>query len=271
MPASTDYFASDWRGVLELNGLRSFEDFWGLKADWFEAPNERRGGWSGVARIELRLPDGGTRGAFLKRQENHVTRTWRHPLRGQATLAREFDNCLEFERHHIPTVKPLYFGLRRVDGDLRAVLLTEELAGFRSLADWMTEWRAQGPPAPRRRRQIAEALAAAVRLMHSRRFRHQCLYPKHLFLRLPDAGASPRGAGPEVRIIDLEKAKRKAFRWLAARRDLSTLERHCGDWSLRDRIRFYRAYLRVTRLRGTERLWRAVERTSRQKRRRSST
>ena len=54
-----DYLADDWQRIFEFNGLRSFDDFWKLEAQWFEEPNQRRGGWSGVARCELKRPEGG--------------------------------------------------------------------------------------------------------------------------------------------------------------------------------------------------------------------
>ena len=87
-----DYVAEPLKPVFDYNGLFGFSDFWNRKIEWFEAPNHRRGGWSGVARSELTLPDGGRLPVFVKRQANHMTRTWRHPFRGQPTLIREFEN-----------------------------------------------------------------------------------------------------------------------------------------------------------------------------------
>jgi hypothetical protein len=254
----SDYWADGWQEILAHNGLCAFADFWELQADWFEEPNRRRGGWSGVARCELALPGGGTRGVFLKRQENHVTRTWRHPVRGTATLARELDNCFLFRRLRIPTCVPLHFAQRRVGGTLRAVLLLEELQGYRSLFDLMAEWRRQGPPPLAERKRVIEALAAFIRGMHRQRVWHRGLYTKHLFLRLPAPGAS----AIDVRIIDLETARRRWWRWFVTVRDLSTLDRNCERCSLRDRVRFYKAYLGLARLRDNLRLWRAIARRS---------
>ena len=53
-----DYVANDWEAVARANGLDSFESVWALDIGWFEEPNERRGGWSGVSRPEVELPDG---------------------------------------------------------------------------------------------------------------------------------------------------------------------------------------------------------------------
>jgi hypothetical protein len=262
-----DYRAQDWQGIFEFNGLCTFDNFWQLNAKWFEDPNHRRGGWSGVARCELRLPGGGTTRVFLKRQENHVTRTWRHPIRGMATLVREFDSFVRFQQLQVPTVRPLYFAERRVNGNLRAVLITEELAGFRSLESLLTEWSEQGPPVLAERRQVIESLARAVRQMHRHRFQHNCLYRKHLFLKLPEVNGKKLSGPVEVRIIDLEKTKQKWFQWFAARRDLSSLERDCSGWGIGDRVRFYKAYLQIDRLRGSKKLWRAIAQASARKRR----
>ena len=72
------YKSEQWQEILAFNDLDTYEKIWALKAEWFEEPNERRGGWSGVSRIELKLPSGGCVGAFLKRQENHVTSSISH-------------------------------------------------------------------------------------------------------------------------------------------------------------------------------------------------
>ncbi len=53
-----DYVANDWESLAAANGLDSFESVWSLDIGWFEEPNVRRGGWSGVSRLELKLPDG---------------------------------------------------------------------------------------------------------------------------------------------------------------------------------------------------------------------
>ena len=69
-----DFVANDWGLIARTNGLDSFESIWTLDIGWFEEPNERRGGWSGVSRYEIELPDGRREGIFIKRQQNHITR-----------------------------------------------------------------------------------------------------------------------------------------------------------------------------------------------------
>jgi hypothetical protein len=82
------------REQLTASHLADFEALWSVSTDWHEAPNERRGGWSGVSRHVL--ADGSA--IFLKRQENHLCRTLRHPIRGIPTFYREYRNILRLQR-----------------------------------------------------------------------------------------------------------------------------------------------------------------------------
>ena len=43
-----EYQANDWEQLAHSNGLDSFDAIWTLDIGWFEEPNQRRGGWSGV-------------------------------------------------------------------------------------------------------------------------------------------------------------------------------------------------------------------------------
>lgn len=262
--AMAEYVHPAWRDLLARNDLRGFDDFWNRPGEWFEPPNHRRGGWSGVAVLDLVRADGAHVRIFVKRQENHVARTWRHPLRGLPTLAREFENFRRFERGAVPGATLVYFGRSRAGGTRRAVLATEELAGFRSLESWMRRWDAEGWPPPAERRALVDAMATAVRRMHAAGLRHNSLWPKHLFVRPPSGGAPL-----DVRIIDLEQMRPAWSRHLAARKDLGTLHRHCPGFEITDRARFLRTYLGIRRLADGRGLWRAVERESRRKARRA--
>ena len=61
--------------------------------DWFEAPNRRRGGWSGVTRLVLN-PDAAPQdqqAVFLKIQQNHFYRAPSTFFLKRLSFAREFD------------------------------------------------------------------------------------------------------------------------------------------------------------------------------------
>lgn len=247
-----DYIAAEWQRIFEFNGLRAFDDFWKLEAKWFEEPNQRRGGWSGVARCELLRPDGSTARVFLKRQENHITRTIAHPLRGLPTFVREFNSIMRYRRCGIPTLTPVYFAVRRPGGDQRAVLMTEELVGFRSLEELAREW--QTLPAATRQA-VASAVAQLLQQIHSHHLSHNCFYPKHVFVRLAERGQI------ETRIIDLEKTKRRLFGIDRDFRDMRRLNGPGLPWSRADRVRFFKEYLGVARLdAGAKEKWRRIAR-----------
>ena len=63
-----------------------FDTIWQLDTDWFEPPNHRRGGWSGVVKYVLETTHGAI-DVFIKRQENHVSKTLLHPFKGQMSRA----------------------------------------------------------------------------------------------------------------------------------------------------------------------------------------
>ena len=231
-----DYLPRNWQTLLAADGLDNFDALWSLDIGWYEPRNERRGGWSGVSRCELESRQGEHVGIFIKRQENHVSRTWAHPVRGIPTFRREFRNLLRYRTCGVPTLEPVYYAERRVDGSRRAILITRELAGYTSLQHCQENWSAQGRPAAPLRRDMLRRLAAVVCRLHRQRLQHNCLYPKHVFIGGSDDNV-------DVRLIDLEKTKRRLSRARAMLRDLDTLNRRSTGWSRTDRLRFLLAYL----------------------------
>ena len=254
-----DYIDTDWKPILEYNGLASFEALWQLDVPWFEAPNERRGGWSGVARLELQRPDGGRVGVFLKRQENHNTPTWLHPFRGAPTFRREFKRIRLYQRCEVPSLEPVFFAMRRCGQDDRAILMTAELEGFVSLEQLSEDFRIHGECARAGgiglgdRRAVVIAVAHLVRRMHAKRLRHGCLFGKHVFVRKTETGQI------EARVIDLEKTHRQPSQSLCAKHDLYLLSSGTKGWRRSEKVLFLREYLQITRLNAYAKwLWRAV-------------
>lgn len=255
-----EYCTAHWRQLLEHNDLGTFEKLWNLKADWFEPPNQCRGGWSGVSRCDLATPEGGTVGMFLKRQENHITRTLTHPF-GMSTFVREINNILLFKQSAVPSLEPIYFAVRRIDGNLRAILCTEALDGYEPLEDLVMRWTQDGAPDRATRHGLMQAIAAVMARMHACRLQHNCFYPKHIFVCFADEGI-------KVRIIDLEKAKVRIHKHFASFRDLDTLNRHSQGWSRSDRLRFFLIYLGLDRLTPEAKmLWRKIAARTTSKRR----
>ncbi len=249
-----DFINPSWQSILAHNGLASFDAFWQREAEWFEPPNKRRGGWSGVARCELQLPEGGSTAIFLKRQENHGTRSLLHPLRGVPTFLREFKRIMAYRRCAVPTLEPVFFGMRTYGKDQRAILATEELAGFVSLDDLVQGWGGSGVPSRQERLRILAAVADLLKRMHAHGIQHNCFYPKHVFVRINADG------GVEARVIDLEKSRRRLLKVMCALRDLYSLNHYSQmAWSRTDRLWFFKQYLGIRKLDAYAKwLWRSV-------------
>jgi len=240
--------------LLKENGLGDFESLWNLQAQWVEEPNVRRGGWSGVVKRIIQNDDGTGTEIYIKRQEGHISKTLSHPCEGILTLKKEYTNIQCLKSLAIPTLDPLYFGY---SGN-KAVLATFGLCDHTSLDHIhpVELTRAQ-------RRKLLSCIAGIVKNMHIHRLQHNCLFPKHIFVKL-DADDW------DVRIIDLEKTKRTFLQRSATHRDLSTLYRHADSrWSKSDRVFFFRQYCEEQALSpGSKKIWRKIAAQSKHKRQR---
>ncbi|EXI68535.1 MAG TPA: lipopolysaccharide kinase InaA family protein [Candidatus Accumulibacter phosphatis] len=230
------------RNELQHQQLAGFDKLWSLRADWHEAPNERRGGWSGVSRHVL--ADGSA--VFVKRQQDHLCRTLRHPLSGIPTFYREYRNILRLQRHAIGTLEALYYGDRWDGGHWQAILVTRALDDFSSLDEWHV---ANPQPEPQQRQSLIAAIASACARLHHHRLQHSCLYGKHVFVRRSPNRPEVYEEG-DVRFIDLEKLRRGISRKRAGTHDLDQLQRHTSGWGEADWQLFSAAYRKqLTRLR----------------------
>jgi hypothetical protein len=246
-----DFIGEGWASALQNNQLEGFDALWELDAAWFEEPNERRGGWSGVSRIELELVGGERVGCFLKRQENHVCKTPFHPFKGEPTFAREFRNIQRFKNRGVPSLEVIFYGQRVVDGKQRAILMTRELSGFLPLSsdEYQPSSKVLRPKSEKEA--LFAKVAELMRVMHAANFQHNCFYPKHVFVRKAENGEW------DARVIDLEKVKWQPLRRNAILRDLYTLNRHSFHWPLTDRMRFFKIYRKESKLsKESKRIWR---------------
>jgi hypothetical protein len=236
-----EYINPAWQELLRLHHMDTFDKLWETDSDtWYEPPNQARGGWSGVSRRELDAHDGRKIGIFIKRQENHAYRSWRHFFLPIATLEREFRNCIRFGTYGIPSLEVIYFAQRTVNGKLQAILITRELDGFLPLDnDAFLPLRKLSRID---RHLLIENIACTVRRMHEHRLQHTCLYPKHLFVRKVSSSSF------ETRFIDLEKARFNISSHRTTLRDLDSLRRHISGWTRTDQLRFYLEYRQEKRL-----------------------
>lgn len=235
-----DYIADDFRTLLSHHNLAEFSTLWALELDTVDLPNTGRGGWSSVSRLELADDHGQIHAFYLKRQIDHLSRSLRHPL-GEATFAREFRNIRRYQQLGIPALEAAYFGQRRIAGKACAMLVTRALDDFRPLDAWLHDWPVL---ARATRRYLVDQAAALIRTLHRAGRLHNCLYPKHIFIRPPGAAA----AGPAARLIDLEKTRRLGLRAGDQVRDLDTLNRHTHGPRATERLRFLLGYTGLSKL-----------------------
>lgn len=233
------FIAKEYRQLLASHGLDTFPSIWDAKVDWFEEPNERRGGWSGVGKLNLSEGDC-EKGIFLKRQQNHQRRTLKHPVFGQPTFASEFAMIQYLARNGVPSLKPVAFGVRPSSKGEQAILMTEELAGFQSLESLTEMLFSKKRASISEQNQVLRQVARTVSKLHFVGVQHRSLYPKHLFVH--------KDPSKDVVVIDLEKSR---IKWLGLVRtlyDLATLNRHAQYWSKTRRLYFYLQYLGEPRL-----------------------
>jgi hypothetical protein len=219
-----------WLRTAALNGLSSFTDFWNLPGTPVDNVNHGRGGWSAVRRCCVRTSPDAIETVYVKRQVNYVSRTLRHPLSGETTAAREFRALQLLGQSGIGTPRIRYFAEEQQSRERRAILVTQALDEYESL----DRLEAQALPGPVRRQHVCAA-AALLRSIHDTGQRHNCFYPKHIFLR-------PLGAALRPCVIDLEKLRWFPLQKAAARRDIATLFNRCPHWTRPQRLRFLLAY-----------------------------
>ena len=248
-----DIYSDGWQSQLSKKQLHKFDQLWQLKLEWFEAPNIRRGGWSGVIKYPFSTTEAKESNLFIKRQENHISRTWRHPLSGIPTFQKEYDNLRRFHHFGIPTQDWVYYGSRVINGSVQAILVTEELAGYYPLDEALPDNGMGLIENWQHRCSLLSAVAKATNKMHQHHIQHNSLYPKHIF-------AKPLGTGWDVKFIDLEKAKRRLFKNTAILRDLSTLRRHTLDWTTKEQVYFFKAYVNESTLSPkSKKLWYQIQ------------
>jgi tRNA A-37 threonylcarbamoyl transferase component Bud32 len=237
---------------LQRSGLDSLEAWWTLALREVEPGNRRRGGWSQVFRFVL----AGVGGVFVKRQEDHVYRSWRHPLRGRLTAEREFHALAHCREAGVAVTEPVLYACDTANGHQRGVLVTRALDGYRGL-DTVT--RGTSWPDRLSRGRLLRQTALLVRTLHAARLEHGCLYPKHVMVQDTWLMTGDQ-AGPPLVLIDLEKCTRRWRRATCRLRDLDSLNRRAEDWSRTDRRRFLGHYLAAGRRLDPagRRLWRAL-------------
>lgn len=235
------FFDPQWHKVFLEQGLADFEILWQLNLKLLDKPNRGRSpdGWSSVGIMNLKLNNGVIKKLIIKRQQNHNSRTIRHPFTGIQTFEKEMINILRFDKQNIPVMKPIYFAKRKQNG-VQAILITEFLDGFVSLDNFI-KWHEPEEWPRNLRNNLIKVIAQCVRRMHNCGLMHNSLYPKHIFVK-------QEGEVFTIKLIDLEKSRYGFFALNRRFRDLESLHRRIESGSATDRIRFMHAYYDTDRL-----------------------
>jgi hypothetical protein len=233
------FITNNHASCLLRSEIATFEQVWARKVDWFEEPNQRRGGWSGVGTLELGCDESQSLLLFIKKQENHGRKTWRHPIQGEPTFKREFARLQFLEAHRFLAPKVVLYGVSQTSGQQRAVLATEALTTFLPLDHVLASWYPNATVSDKRA--LIINVASEISRFHGLGLMHRALYPKHIFVK--NAGKSA-----EIALIDLEKARFSRFAWYRAYFDLSALNRHAEAVSCSQRLRFFKRYLKIEQL-----------------------
>jgi hypothetical protein len=242
-----------WQRIFASNKLDTFDAIWNLDTEWFEEPNKRRGGWSGVIKVDLDTHEGKT-SVFIKRQENHVSKTLFHPIRGIPTFEREFKNILRMQKRDLPIMDLVYFAKRVSNGNLQSILITKALTDYIPLESERFLSSDDLIKSNSHKEKLLTDLADTLRLIHYHHFQHNCLYLKHIFVK-------PVGDDSwDIKVIDLEKLKWRLFKRHAVFRDLYTLYRHAKGWSAKDHVKLFKAYVQEPTLSSkSKKLWHSIE------------
>ncbi|WP_236235232.1 lipopolysaccharide kinase InaA family protein [Pseudomonas faucium] len=195
-----------------------FDYYWRQQGEWVEEPNQRRGGESGVQRLD----DGNGKLLYAKRQVGHIYRSLLHPF-GRPTVLRELDALTSCEQLGVRVPRIVFCGAERdADKQWRALLVSEALDGFVELDTWHAEGARERYPQVVHERMLKD-LADNLARMHLGHWQHGCLYGKHVFIKVIGEGEQAR---VEVALLDLEKCRRRISCQRAAGNDLRQLRRH---------------------------------------------
>jgi len=226
--------SKDTKNLFEYNKLGTFEALWELDVPWFEAPNKRRNGWSGVVKHILKDAQGNIVRVFIKRQENHNCKSILHPFKGIPTFYREFVNIKKCHAHNIPSLTALYYGEHKTKQKQQAILITLSLEGYQDLASFYQNNNHQNNQA------VMVKAGQVIRMLHDAHYRHHSLYPKHIFVK--DQSLAEENNNLDIRIIDLEKLKWWPFCKQIRLRELTQFIRHSNFIAKKDIVLFLNSY-----------------------------
>lgn len=229
------YCNPDWQPLLENQQLSTFEQIWDAPLVWLDAPNRNRGGWSGVGCMQFER-HGQSVTVYVKKQQNHTSRSLLHPVAGEPTFAKEFRWIRHLSQHGITVPELIFFAQRKNAMGQQAILMTQDLEGFCSL----DQINRHALTVVQQRILIA-CVAKTLRKMHDAGVQHRALYSKHIFVK-------SQAQGFAVGLIDFEKSRKMLLPRLQAISDLITLNYRTVNWGISQRLCFFKEYYALVHL-----------------------
>lgn len=235
------WVAPKWKNALEKTGLLNIEAVAKREFEWFEAPNRRRGGWSGVTRMVLNpnaVPEQ-RQVLFLKIQQNHFYRAASTCFRKRLTFQREFEALQALT----PAVKCLpnlvLYSQWEHNGTQGAIIVTEALEGLQPFDKWLRHARPRETQSTKSILKALQSIATAAREIHLAGWAHFGFYPKHAFI------AENANEDYIVRLIDWEKARQPSSSAECSIEDVSRFLRHSTELNNDEKVAYLRYYFQT--------------------------
>jgi len=236
------WIAPEWEDALKNADLLDIEALTTREFDWFEEPNRRRGGWSGVTRIVLN-PDAAPQdqqAVFLKIQQNHFYRAPSTFFLKRLSFAREFDALQALAPVVSCMPNLLQFAQWKHDGNQGSLIITEALEGLQPFDQWLRKQKnATTPHQSEPIRKALQSIASAARELHNAGWAHFGFHPKHAFIRKDENG------NYSTCLIDLEKARQPLLSTQCTVEDVSRFLRHSIDLNNQEKVEYLRAYFQT--------------------------
>jgi len=235
------WFKIELEAQLTEAGLLDIESVSQREFDWFEAPNRRRGGWSGVSRIVLNpdAPKAEQRAVFLKIQQNHFYIAPNTCFLKRLTFEREFAAMQAIRPNCDAIPEVVMFTKWQENGNQGSILVTEALDGWIPLRPWLLGDLEQPVPDKDTLHRAFDAIAKTAREINQAGWIHMCFSAKHIFV---NEQADGRFA---VRVVDLEKTRKRIGLGRRTVKDCSHFMRHTLAITEEDKAHFLKAYFQT--------------------------
>ena len=231
----------DWKALLNETGLLNIESVSQREFDWFEEPNRRRGGWSGVSRIELNPGASGeeARAVFLKIQQNHFYVAPNTCFLKRLTFEREFAAMQAIRPYCNAIPQIAMFAKWQENGNQGSILVTEALDGWIPLRPWLLGELDQPAPDKETRHRAFDAIAKTARSINQAGWIHMCFSAKHIFVKEQSDSTF------SVRVVDLEKTRRRIGLARRTIKDCSHFMRHTLAITDENKTHFLKSYFQT--------------------------